>query len=130
MDFRLSDEQLMAQKTAAEFAKSEVLPRAAEILLSGDNITAADALRIGLVNRVLPLAELITEAKKLAHKMACRAPVAIAKTKQALHASRQTGLADGNARERQLFSELFATADQKEGMGAFLQKRPPSYTGK
>ncbi|HNO69665.1 MAG TPA: enoyl-CoA hydratase-related protein [Pseudomonadota bacterium] len=118
------------------FGGSQRLPRrvpfgvAAEILLSGDNITAADALRIGLVNRVLPFAELITEAKKLAHKMACRAPVAIAKTKQALHASRQTGLADGNARERQLFSELFATADQKEGMGAFLQKRPPSYTGK
>lgn len=118
------------------FGGSQRLPRrvpfgvAAEILLSGENITSADALRIGLVNRVLPLAELVTEAKKLAHKMASRAPVAVAKTKQALQASRQMGLSDGNAHERQLFSELFATADQKEGMGAFLQKRPPSYTGK
>lgn len=118
------------------FGGSQRLPRhvpfgiAAEILLSGDNVTAADALRIGLVNRVLPLADLVADAKKLAHKMASRAPVAVAKTKQALHTSRQASLADGNAQERQLFSELFATADQKEGMRAFLDKRPPSYQGK
>jgi len=118
------------------FGGSQRLPRrvpfgmAAEILLSGDNLTAAEALRIGLVNRVLPQAELLTESKKLAHKIASRAPVAVAKTKQALHTSRQGSLADGNAQERQLFSELFATADQKEGMRAFLDKRPPSYQGK
>jgi len=117
------------------FGGSQRLPRrvsfgaAAEVLLSGDSFPAAEALRLGLVNRVLPLADLLPEAKKLAHKIASRAPVAVQKTKQALHASRQGPLSEGNATERQLFSDLFATADQKEGMTAFLQKRPPTYTG-
>ena len=104
--------------------------QAAEILLSGENITAAEALRIGLVNRLYPPAELLGEAKKLAHKIASRAPLAVAKTKQSLHNTWQGTLADGNAQERRLFSELFATADQKEGMSAFLLKRPPGYLGK
>ena len=118
------------------FGGSQRLPRrvpfgmAAEILFSGDNITAAEALRIGLVNRLTAPAELLGEAKKLAHKIASRAPVAVAKTKQALHTSRQGALSEGNAQERQLFSELFATTDQKEGMAAFLAKRPAVYRGK
>ena len=73
---------------------------------------------------MLPLADLVADAKKLAHKMASRAPVAVAKTKQALHTSRQASLADGNAQERQLFSELFATADQKRACAPFGQAAP------
>ena len=103
--------------------------RAKELMFLGDDCNADRAEHIGLVNRVLPAAELLPEAKKLAHKIASRAPVAVQKTKQALHASRQGPLSEGNATERQLFSDLFATADQKEGMTAFLQKRPPTYTG-
>ena len=118
------------------FGGSQRLPRrvpfgvAAEILLGGDSLTAAEALRIGLVNRVVPQENLLPETKQFAQKIASRAPVGVAKTKKALHAAREMSLSDGNALERQLFSELFATADQKEGMDAFLQKRPPIYTGK
>lgn len=134
--------------TAARFGQPEVnigvmpgfggtqrLPRrvpfgvAAEMLLSGDPINADEALRIGLVSKVLAPADLLPEAHKLANKIASRAPLAILRTKRALHAALETPLQAGNALERRLFSELFATADQKEGMGAFLAKRPPSYKG-
>ncbi|MFO0577005.1 MAG: enoyl-CoA hydratase-related protein [Polyangia bacterium] len=117
------------------FGGSQRLPRrvpfgvAAELLLGGDPITAEEALRIGLVNKVLPQAELLPEARKLAHKIASRAPLAVMRTKRALHAALELPLKAGNELERRLFSELFATADQKEGMGAFLAKRPPGYKG-
>lgn len=118
------------------FGGTQRLPRrvpfgvAAEILLSGENVTAVEAHRFGLVQRVFPQAELLAEAKKLAQKIAARAPLAVARTKKAMHAVWQNHFSDGNMLERQLFSELFATADQKEGLGAFLQKRTPTYTGK
>lgn len=117
------------------FGGTQRLPRrvpfgvAAEILFSGDPISADEAHRLGLVNKVLPPAELLPEARKLAQKIASRAPRAVAWTKRALHAANETSLAAGNELEQRLFSELFATADQKEGMAAFLAKRPPSYTG-
>jgi enoyl-CoA hydratase len=117
------------------FGGTQRLPRrvpfgiAAELLLGGDPITADEALRIGLVNKVLPQAELLGEARKLAHKIATRAPLAVLRTKRALHAALEMPLRAGNQLERRLFSELFATADQKEGMGAFLAKRPPGYKG-
>lgn len=117
------------------FGGTQRLPRrvpfgiAAEMLLSGEPITAEEALRIGLVGKVCAPADLLPEVRKLALKIASRAPRAVEKTKRALHAANELSLTDGNALEQRLFSELFATADQKEGMAAFLSKRPPSYTG-
>ena len=103
---------------------------AAELILGGDPIGAEEALRLGLVNVVCAPEELLDKAKTLAKKIASRAPLAVAASKKALHAAFELSLTDGNKLEQQLFSELFATADQKEGMGAFLAKRPAAYVGK
>lgn len=118
------------------FGGTQRLPRrvslsaAAEILYGGDPIGAEDALRLGLVAAVVAPEELLDKARALGRKIATRAPRAIAATKAALHAALELPLSLGNQLEQRLFSELFATQDQKEGMGAFLAKRPPAYTGK
>ena len=118
------------------FGGTQRLPRrvslsaAAELLYGGDPIGAEDALRLGLVAAVCAPEELIERARTLGRKIASRAPRAVAATKHALHAALELPLSLGNQLEQRLFSELFATQDQKEGMAAFLAKRPPSYTGK
>ena len=118
------------------FGGTQRLPRrvslsaAAEILFGGDPISAEEALRLGLVAAVCAPEELLDKARALGRKIASRAPRAVAATKQALHAALELPLSLGNQLEQRLFSELFATQDQKEGMGAFLAKRPPAYTGK
>ena len=106
------------------------LSAAAELLLGGDPIPAEEALRLGLVAAVCAPEELLPKAQALGLKIASRAPRAVAATKQALHAALELPLSLGNQLEQRLFSELFATQDQKEGMGAFLAKRPPAYAGK
>jgi enoyl-CoA hydratase len=105
------------------------LARALELCLTGDTIDAAEALRIGLANRVLPAAELLPATIATAKKIADMGPVAVAEAKRVLHAGAGLPLAQANALEIEAFAGLFATADQKEGMAAFLGKRKPEFRG-
>lgn len=103
--------------------------RATELVLTGDIIAADEALRIGLANRLFPAASLLEETKKVAQKIVSKGPLAIAAALRAIRYSQQVSLDEGLDRERQLFAELFSTDDQKEGMKAFLEKRPPNFRG-
>ncbi len=103
--------------------------RACELLMTGDMIDAVEAYRIGLVNRVFPAAELLPAARKLATKIASKGPIAIGLAKSALHHGLESDLNRACAHESELFALCFATADQKEGMQAFLEKRPAEFTG-
>jgi enoyl-CoA hydratase len=104
--------------------------RAARMIFSGEPIGADEALQIGLVDQLCEPAALLEEVRALGRKIAGRAPVAVSRSKQALRATCELPLAEGNLLEQRLFSELFATHDQKEGMGAFLAKRAPAFLGK
>lgn len=103
---------------------------AARLILGGDPITAEEGHRLGLVDFLCEPAALLDEARALGRKIASRAPIAVGHAKQALRATFELPLAEGNRLEQRLFSELFATSDQKEGMAAFLSKRPASFVGK
>ena len=104
--------------------------RACELLMTGDMIDAAEAYRIGLVNKVLPADELLASAHKMAAKIASKGQVAIGFAKSALRDGLESDLTRACAQEADLFALCFATADQKEGMQAFLEKRPAEFTGK
>jgi enoyl-CoA hydratase len=104
--------------------------RAMELLLSGDTISAEEALRIGLVNAVFAPEELLDKARAQAQKIAEKAPLAVAYTKRAVRRAAEMSLSAGNELERDLFALLFSSQDQKEGMRAFLDKRPAQFTGK
>ena len=104
--------------------------RAAELVLTGDFISAEEALRIGLVTAVVPAGELMTRAKAQAQKIADKPPHAVAAAKRALRRGEELPLAAGNELERELFAVLFSTADQREGMRAFVEKRPPRWSGR
>jgi enoyl-CoA hydratase len=101
--------------------------RAKELIFSGDMIDAARAKEIGLALEVLPAGELLSHAKKVALTIAKRGPLAVAQAKRVIEAGADLPLKDGNAIERDGFMRLFATADQKEGMAAFLAKRPAEF---
>jgi len=103
---------------------------AAELIMTGDMIDAAEAHRLGLANKVYPLAELLPAAQKMAAKIASKGLVAVAFAKAALRDGLETDLARACAHEADLFGLCFATDDQKEGMQAFLEKRPAAFTGK
>ena len=105
------------------------LARALELCLTGDTIDAAEALRIGLVNKVVPLAELLPAASAAARRIAEAGPLAVAEAKRVLHAGAGLPLAQACARVADAFAGLFASADQKEGMAAFLGKRRPEFRG-
>jgi enoyl-CoA hydratase len=104
--------------------------RALEILWTGDPITADEAYRLGLVNRVVPDARCVDEALALARRIAERPPVAVQLIKEAVYQALDTTLQDGMEAERNLFYLLFATEDQREGMRAFMEKRPPQFRGR
>ena len=104
--------------------------RAMEMVLTGEPITADEALRLGLVNRVVPPELCLTEALRLAEKVASKPPIAVRLAKEAVNRSQELGLSDGVAYERRLFYFLFGTDDQKEGMAAFLGKRQPEWRGR
>jgi enoyl-CoA hydratase len=104
--------------------------RAMELILTGDLIGADEALRIGLVNKIFPAAELLAETKKCADKIASKGPLAISYARRAVRKGAELSLSSGNDYEAELFALLFATADQKEGMRAFLGKRPANFEGK
>ena len=120
----------------AAFAGTQRLPRligkgrAKELLFTGDQIDAAEACRIGLVNKVVPAGELLTAAKALAAKIISRGPVAVQLCKAAVNEGLDMDLESAQAYEAEVFGLCFATADQKEGMNAFVEKRPAKFTGK
>ncbi len=99
------------------------------LVLSGRQIRADEALRIGLVTAVHPRQELKAEALKLAADLAAKSPLAMRSCKRALLAGLDVDIANGQVIERDLFALCFASADQKEGMAAFLEKRAPRFTG-
>ena len=103
--------------------------RALEMMLVGAPISAADALRIGLVNRVVPASELLPAAKALAAQLAAQAPIAVRYILEAAHRGLGMTLADGLALEAALFGLVTATSDMREGTRAFLEKRKPAFTG-
>ena len=104
--------------------------RAMEICLTGDPITAEEAKAWGLVNRVVPVELYLEEAKTLARKVASKPPLAVRQAKEAVNNVFNDYLDKGLTFERKNFYMLFATEDQKEGMAAFVEKRPPQWKGK
>jgi len=96
--------------------------KAKELCLVGDPIDAAEALRIGLANAVVPHAELYAKVKELAGKIAANGPLAVAECKRLIQIGQSTTLDHALALEQRSFGLLFATADQREGMSAFLAK--------
>ena len=106
------------------------LPLARELIYSGDMIDAETALRCGLANRVVPLAECVSEAKALAHKLATKPPIAIQQAKAAINAGIDMDIVNGCRFETEAFGLTFATQDKAEGMAAFLEKRAAEFSGK
>jgi enoyl-CoA hydratase len=104
--------------------------RALEMCMTGDPIKAEEAHRIGLVNRVLSREELVPAAVETAERICERGPVAIARVKEVLHRGVEMPLEDANQMEAEAFASLFLTEDQREGMAAFLDKRPAQFRGK
>ena len=101
--------------------------KAMDLVLTGRMMDAAEAERSGLVARVVPAAELLAEAIKAAEKIASFSRPAVMMAKEAVNRALETTLAEGVRFERRLFHSLFATEDQKEGMAAFAEKRPPKF---
>lgn len=96
---------------------------AKQLIYSARNIKADEALRIGLCNAVYPAGELMTQAEKLAETIAKNAPIAVRACKKAINEGLELAMDDAIVIEEKLFGSCFETADQKEGMGAFLEKR-------
>lgn len=104
--------------------------RAMEMVLTGRVITAHEALKTGLVSRVVPVEVCLDEAKALAREIASRAPLAVRLAKESVLQAFETSLESGLAFERRCFHTLFSTEDKREGVRAFLEKRPPEFTGR
>ena len=103
--------------------------KAKELCVTGDLITAADALRIGLADAVVAPEALLPTVRELAGRIAANGPLAVAAAKRCIHQGQSMTLADALALEQREFGALFATADQTEGMTAFLGKRAAQFTG-
>jgi enoyl-CoA hydratase len=101
--------------------------KAMEMVLTGRMMDAAEAERSNLVSRVVPAAELLTEALKLGEKIASLSAPSVAMAKEAVNVAYETTLREGVRFERRLFLSLFSTEDQKEGMAAFAEKRPAQF---
>ena len=112
-----------SQRLALAIGKAKAM----EMCLTGRMMDAAEAERAGLVAKVVPAAELVDEALKTAATIASMAPLAAVATKEMVNAAFEMSLAQGIRFERRLFHGLFGTQDQKEGMTAFLEKRPPAF---
>jgi len=101
--------------------------RAKELIFTCDIIDAAEAYRIGLVNKVVPVEELMYASIEMANKILQKSQLAVRYAKTAINRGIETDLETGMIIEKDLFGLCFATEDQKEGMGAFLEKRTPNY---
>ena len=104
--------------------------KAMEMCLTGRMMDATEAERAGLVTRVVPAAELLDDALKTAAAIAAMPPLAAIANKEMVNAAFETGLAQGLLFERRLFNGLAATADKQEGMAAFVEKRPGTWSGR
>lgn len=103
---------------------------ALRLMLTGEIIDAAEALRIGLVDRVVPATSLLAETERIAGSIAEKSTVAVRLLKSAVKAAEAGTMDEGLARERELFLEAFASEDAREGIAAFLDKRAPRVTGR
>jgi enoyl-CoA hydratase len=103
--------------------------RARELCYTGETINADEALRIGLVNAVVPHAELLPKVKEVAAKIASKGRIAVAQCKRVMYSGADIPIDVANALELQAFAMLFGTADRKEGMSAFLEKRKAAFSG-
>jgi enoyl-CoA hydratase len=112
------------------WARSAGKVRAMEAVLTGEPVRAVDAERIGLVNRVVPSGAQLDEALRLANLIAARPPLAVRLGKEAVNQAMEVPLSAGLEFERKLFYLLFASDDKREGMRAFLEKRPGRFTGR
>ena len=118
------------------YAGSQRLPRlvgrgrALELLLTGAQVSAEDALRMGLVNRVVPAAQLMDEARALARTLASKAPVAARYILEAVAAGLEMPLAQAQDYEATLFGLIATTEDMREGTRAFIEKRKPAFQGR
>jgi enoyl-CoA hydratase len=101
-----------------------------ELILTGRTLDAPAALAAGLVNLVVPAEDAVPEAIALAAEIASMPPLAVRAAKRAVRGAAEKPLSAGLADEREAFFDLFATADQREGMAAFMEKRPPTWTGR
>ncbi len=101
--------------------------KAMDLILTGRMMDAAEAERAGLVARIVPAASLMDEAMKVAETVASMSLPALLAAKEAVNRAFESSLAEGMRFERRVFDMLFATADQKEGMAAFIEKRPPKF---
>lgn len=101
--------------------------KAMDMILTGRMMDAAEAERAGLVSRIVPTAKLVDEAVKMATQIAALSRPAVLMAKEMINRAYETTLAEGVRFERRLFHALFATADQKEGMLAFVEKRKPNF---
>lgn len=104
--------------------------RSMEIMLTGDMIDAATALKFGLVNYVWPAAELEAKTMELAAKISEKAPIALQLCKEAVKFASRSNLDEGLRREVDLFAICFSTEDKQEGVSAFLEKRKPVFKGR
>jgi enoyl-CoA hydratase/carnithine racemase len=104
--------------------------RALQLILSGEMIDAQEAYRIGLVNEVVPAAELITRAEAILKKIFFNAPVAVKYSLEAVNKGMETSQAEGLSLEASLFGLCAGTEDKKEGTSAFLEKRKPQFQGR
>ncbi|MBV8426791.1 MAG: enoyl-CoA hydratase [Hyphomicrobiales bacterium] len=102
--------------------------KAMDLVLTGRTMDAAEAERAGLVSRVVPAAELMTEAMKTAETIANLSLPIVMMAKESVNRAYETTLAEGIRFERRVFHAMFATKDQKEGMAAFVAKRPPAFS--
>jgi enoyl-CoA hydratase len=101
--------------------------KAMDMVLTGRMMDAAEAERAGLVSRIFPAETLIAEALKIAERIAALSTPAVMMAKESVNRAFEMPLAEGMRFERRLFHALFATEDQKEGMAAFAEKRPPQF---
>ena len=106
------------------------LGQAFKLLYTGDLIDAAEALRIGLVDEVVPAAELMARVRALADKIASKSSVALELIKEAVRASVRTSLDEGLRHETTFFGLVFSSQDKEEGVKAFLEKRTPMFKGR
>ena len=104
--------------------------KAAELLLLGASVTAAEALEIGLINAVVPRDQLIPTAKEWALKICCNGPIAVRAAKQCMLEGLDVGIEDGLAIEERITKKLLATDDVSEGLKAFAEKREPKFTNR